>query len=118
MEKERGVICLDLGHSYTTAAGYLNGSIIYMKSIEQGFKQVIKDIAQVFHTSFDEAERLLNSYGKIVLKEKISEQINYIFFVFGIQNIFKLFNSFNIASVMLFKQIIEIWGRYNNKFRG
>jgi len=78
MEKERGVVCLDLGHSYTSICSYMNGSIFYMKSIEQGIKQVIKDIAQVFHTSFDEAERLLNTYGKVALKDTSSETISYV----------------------------------------
>ncbi len=78
MEKERGVVCLDLGHSYTSICSYMNGSVFYMKSIEQGIKQVIKDIAQVFHTSFDEAERLLNTYGKVAMKDTSSETVNYV----------------------------------------
>ncbi len=77
MEKERGVVCLDLGHSFTSISAYLNGSIFFMKTFELGFKLVIKDIAQVFHTSFDEAERLLNTFGKISLKQDSSETISY-----------------------------------------
>lgn len=77
MEKERGVVCLDLGHSFTTISAYLNGSVFYMKAFELGVKQVIKDIAQVFHTSFDEAERLLNTFGKISIRQDTSETISY-----------------------------------------
>jgi len=78
MEKERGVVCIDLGHSFTTVTGYLNGSVFYLKSLDQGIKQVIKDIAQVFRTSFDEAERLLNNYGKVALKDTSTESISYV----------------------------------------
>ncbi|HPE67817.1 MAG TPA: cell division protein FtsA [Thermotogota bacterium] len=77
MEKERGVVCIDFGHSFTTVSAYLNGAIYYMKAIDQGIKHVVKDIAQVFHTSFDEAQRLMIQYGKVALKDKQNDSISY-----------------------------------------
>lgn len=76
-EKERGVVCVDIGHSFVSVSGYLNGSIFFFKPIEQGLRFVIKDIAQVFHTSFDEAERMLIQFGKVAIKDSSKELINY-----------------------------------------
>jgi len=77
-EKEHGVVCVDLGHSFTTVTAYINGSIFFLKAIDQGMKQVIKDIAKVFHSSFDEAERLLMNYGRVALKDKSTDTISYV----------------------------------------
>ncbi len=77
-EKEHGVVCVDLGHSFTTVTAYINGSIFFLKAIDQGIKQVIKDIAKVFHSSFDEAERMLINYGRVALKDKSTDTISYV----------------------------------------
>lgn len=76
-EKERGVVCLDIGHSFLTVSGYLNGSVFFLKPLDQGLRHVIKDIAQVFKTSFDEAERMLIQYGKIAIKDTSKDTITY-----------------------------------------
>ncbi|MDN5360035.1 MAG: cell division protein FtsA [Thermotogaceae bacterium] len=77
-EKEHGVVCVDLGHSFTTITAYINGSIFFLKAIDQGIKSVIKDIAKVFHSSFDEAERMLINYGRVALKDKSTDTISYV----------------------------------------
>ncbi|MFW6263465.1 MAG: cell division FtsA domain-containing protein, partial [Thermotogota bacterium] len=77
-EKEHGVVCVDLGHSFTTVTAYINGSIFFLKSIDQGIKSVIKDVAKVFHSSFDEAERMLINYGRVALKDKSTDTISYV----------------------------------------
>ncbi|HNR64043.1 MAG TPA: cell division FtsA domain-containing protein [Thermotogota bacterium] len=76
-EKERGVVCLDIGHSFISVSGYLNGSVFFLKPLDQGLKHVIKDIAQVFKTSFDEAERMLVQYGKVAIKDASKDAITY-----------------------------------------
>jgi cell division protein FtsA len=76
-EKERGVVCIDIGHSFLSITGYLNGAVFFLKPVEQGLKYVIKDIAQVFKTSFDEAERLLIQFGKVAIKDNSKDTIAY-----------------------------------------
>jgi cell division protein FtsA len=62
-EKERGTVCLNIGYSSTDFIVYFNGVPVYMQSILLGMKNVIRDIAQVLETSFEEAERLLIQHG-------------------------------------------------------
>ena len=62
-EKERGTVCLNMGYSFTDFIVYFNGVPIYMDTVSLGMKNVIRDIAQVLETSFEEAERLLVQHG-------------------------------------------------------
>ncbi len=66
-EKDSGVVVIELGHNFTTVIAYVNSIPIGMTMLPLGIKNVIKDIASVFGTSFDEAERLLRTRGVAML---------------------------------------------------
>lgn len=73
-EKERGTVCLNMGYSFTDFIVYFNGVPTYMQSIPLGMKNVIRDIAQVLETSFEEAERLLLQHG-LASHELVKEDV-------------------------------------------
>ncbi len=78
-EKDSGVMVVELGHNFTTVIAYLNSSPVYMTIVPLGIKNVIKDIASVFGTSFEEAERLLRTHGNAMydIREEDNPEIEY-----------------------------------------
>jgi len=63
VERDRGVMHVDLGYNSTTVTLYYGSSPVEMSRIDISMKNVLKDIAIVLKTSLQEAERLLRTYG-------------------------------------------------------
>ncbi len=78
-EKDSGVMVVELGHNFTTVIAYLNSTPVYMTIIPLGIRNVVKDIANVFGTSFEEAERLLRTHGNAMydIKEEDNPEVEY-----------------------------------------
>ncbi|MEN3043169.1 MAG: cell division FtsA domain-containing protein, partial [Fervidobacterium sp.] len=66
VEKDRGVLHVDLGYNSTVVTLYYANTPVEMSRIDIAMKNVIKDIAIVLKTSLQEAERLLRTYGVAV----------------------------------------------------
>ncbi|MCX7653182.1 MAG: cell division protein FtsA [Fervidobacterium sp.] len=66
VEKDRGVLHVDLGYHSTVVTLYYANTPLEMNRIDIAMKNVIKDIAIVLKTSLQEAERLLRTYGVAV----------------------------------------------------
>ncbi|MGC8819544.1 MAG: cell division protein FtsA [Fervidobacterium sp.] len=63
VEKDRGVLHVDLGYNSTVVTLYHANTPLELERIDIAMKNVIKDIAIVLKTSIQEAERLLRTYG-------------------------------------------------------
>ncbi len=66
VEKDRGVIHVDLGYNATLVTLYYANTPVEFHKVDMAMKHVIKDIAVVLKTSVQEAERLLKTYGVAV----------------------------------------------------
>jgi len=77
MEKDSGVVVLNLGHNFSSFIAYQNGVPIKVVSIPLGIKHVIKDVASILGTSMDEAERLLMTHGNAQYLDIEDEEIEY-----------------------------------------
>jgi len=77
VEKDRGVVHVDLGYNYTTVTLYYANTPLEMERIEISMKNVLKDIAIVLKTSLQEAERLLKTYGVAVYLDIEPTPIEY-----------------------------------------
>ncbi len=58
-EKERGILCVEIGYTTTKVSAYANGKPVAFHFIPLGVSNVVKDVAQVFKVSYNEAERLI-----------------------------------------------------------
>ncbi len=58
-EKDRGILCLEMGYGTTKIISYANGVPVGFRLIPLGVYNIVKDIATVFKVSYSEAERLL-----------------------------------------------------------
>lgn len=77
-EKDRGVVVLDMGYNFTGVIAYKNGVPIRVAHVPIGMRHVIRDVASVFDTTFDEAERLVVTHGNAVYADlKESEEVQY-----------------------------------------
>ncbi|ACM23917.1 MULTISPECIES: cell division protein FtsA [Thermotoga] len=76
-EKDRGVVVLNLGYNFTGLIAYKNGVPIKIAYVPVGMKHVIKDVSAVLDTSFEEAERLIITYGNAVYSDIKEEEIQY-----------------------------------------
>jgi len=74
-EKDSGVVVIELGHDFTTVVAYLNGIPINMSVVPIGIKHVIKDIAYVLGTSYNEAEILLRNHGSAIISTQHEDEL-------------------------------------------
>ncbi len=58
-EKDRGILCIDMGYSTTKVTAYANGVPIGFYFVPLGIENIVKDVAKVFKVSYTEAERLI-----------------------------------------------------------
>ncbi len=58
-EKERGILCIEMGYTTTKISAYANGRPLGFHFVPLGVSNVVKDVAQVFKVSYTEAERLI-----------------------------------------------------------
>ncbi|QTA37245.1 cell division protein FtsA [Thermosipho ferrireducens] len=77
MEKDRGVMHIDLGHFSTVVTVFLNGAPVMLVRVPVAIRQVILDIARVLRTSIYEAERLLKIHGIAVFNSIEPALIEY-----------------------------------------
>ncbi|WP_448375676.1 cell division protein FtsA [Fervidobacterium sp.] len=77
VEKDRGVIHVDLGYNSTTVTLYYGNTPLEMQRIDIAMKNVLKDIAIVLKTSLQEAERLLRTYGVSIYMDVEPTPIEY-----------------------------------------
>ncbi len=68
-EKDRGILCLEMGYSTTKVIAYANGVPIGFRFVPLGVYNIIKDIAKVFKVSYTEAERLLFYHSNLNYEE-------------------------------------------------
>jgi len=71
-EKDRGILCIDMGYSTTKVTAYTNGVPVGFYFVPLGVKSVVKDVAKVFKVSYTEAERLILYHSNLDY-ESISE---------------------------------------------
>ncbi|WXT99978.1 MAG: Cell division protein FtsA [Catillopecten margaritatus gill symbiont] len=74
-EKERGVCLVDIGSEVMGLSVFKGGGIVYSVVIQAGAKQVTRDIADAFNTSFEEAERLKIKYGCAQAKTLVEDKL-------------------------------------------
>ncbi|MFN6991540.1 MAG: cell division protein FtsA, partial [Fervidobacterium sp.] len=77
VEKDRGVLHVDLGYDSTFVTLYHANTPIELERVDTAMKHVIKDIAVVLQTSLQEAERLLRTYGISVYQDVEPKVIEY-----------------------------------------
>ncbi len=73
-EKDRGILCIDMGYSATKVTAYTNGVPVGFYFVPLGVNSVIKDVAKVFKVSYTEAERLIFYHSNLDY-ESISEDV-------------------------------------------
>src|SRR6056300_1318343 len=62
-EKNQGSVCIDIGAGTTSISVFLDGSIVYAKSLNLGGWYITNDISKELSTPFDQAEALKTLYG-------------------------------------------------------
>lgn len=77
VEKDRGVLHVDFGYQSTVVTLYYANTPIELEILDVAMKNVIKDIAIVLKTSWQEAERLLKTYGVAVYQDVEPKIIEY-----------------------------------------
>jgi cell division protein FtsA len=76
-ERQHGVMCVTLGHSVSEIICYKENLPVYISQIPLGIKNIIKDVSKVLETSFDEAEKLLVTYGDTNINNSGEERVEY-----------------------------------------
>ncbi len=72
-EKDRGILCIDMGYSTTKIIAYVNDVPVGFHFVPLGVKNIVKDVAKVFKVSYTEAERLIFYHSNLDY-ENIDEQ--------------------------------------------
>ena len=67
-EKDRGILCLEMGYATTKIISYEKGVPVEFQLIPLGVQNIVKDIATVFKVSYSEAERLLFYHSNLDYK--------------------------------------------------
>jgi cell division protein FtsA len=74
-EKDRGILCIDMGYSTTKVIAYTNGVPIGFHFVPLGVKNIVKDVAKVFKVSYTEAERLIFYHSNLNYEELDEEEM-------------------------------------------
>ena len=74
-EKESGVVCIDIGSGSTSISIFIDGSIVFAKSINIGAWYISSDISKVLSTPFDQAEAIKTFYGSALRGPNDGEEI-------------------------------------------
>ena len=62
-EKNQGSVCIDIGAGTTSISVFIDGSIVYAKSLNLGGWYITNDISKELSTPFEQAEALKTLYG-------------------------------------------------------
>lgn len=65
-ERELGVVVVDLGHALTGVACFADGAIVHTGTLKVGGKHLTNDLAVLFQTPFEQAERLKKTHGHVL----------------------------------------------------
>ena len=74
-EKEAGAACIDIGSGSTSISIFIDGSIVFAKSINIGSWYISNDISKVLSTPLDQAEALKTFYGSTLRGPHDGEEI-------------------------------------------
>ncbi len=74
-EKNQGSVCIDIGAGTTSISVFIDGSIVYAKSLNLGGWYITNDISKELSTPFDQAEALKTLYGSALRGANDGEEI-------------------------------------------
>ncbi len=74
-EKDRGILCLEMGYSTTKITAYANGVPVGFRFVPLGVYNIIKDMAKVFKVSYIEAERLLFYHSNLNYEDVKEDEV-------------------------------------------
>lgn len=65
-ERELGVVVVDLGHALTGIACFADGAVVHTDTLKVGGRHLTNDLAVLFQTPFEQAERLKKTHGHVL----------------------------------------------------
>ncbi len=65
-ERELGVVVMDMGHAVTGVACYREGALVHSATVGLGGRHLTNDLAVMFQTPFEQAERLKQTHGHVL----------------------------------------------------
>jgi cell division protein FtsA len=74
-DKDKGVCLLDIGAGVSNISVYAKGGVVFSHVFKIGGNSITENIAQVFNTSFAEAERLKIEYGSAILESTLTDKL-------------------------------------------
>ena len=74
-ERNQGSVCIDIGAGTTSISVFIDGSIVYAKSLNLGGWYITNDISKELNTPFDQAEALKTLYGSALRGANDGEEI-------------------------------------------
>ena len=74
-EKNQGSVCIDIGAGTTSISTFVDGSIVFAKSLNLGGWYITNDISKELRTPFDQAEALKTLYGNALRGANDGEDI-------------------------------------------
>ena len=74
-EKNQGSVCIDIGAGTTSVSTFIDGSIVFAKSLNLGGWYITNDISKELRTPFDQAEALKTLYGNALRGANDGEDI-------------------------------------------
>lgn len=74
-DKDKGVCLLDIGAGVSNISVFSKGGVVFSHVFKIGGNSITENIAQVFNTSFAEAERLKTKYGSAILESTLTDRL-------------------------------------------
>ncbi|MDG2395224.1 cell division protein FtsA [Candidatus Thioglobus sp.] len=74
-DKDKGVCLLDIGAGVSNISVFSKGGVVFSHVFKIGGNSITENIAQVFNTSFTEAERLKLRYGSAILESTLADRL-------------------------------------------
>lgn len=74
-DKDKGVCLLDIGAGVSNISVFSKGGVVFSHVFKIGGNSITENIAQVFNTSFAEAERLKLRYGSAILESTLADRL-------------------------------------------
>ena len=99
-DRDLGAICIDLGDSSTSIAGFENNKLFFCDSVNIGSKNITNDIARGISTTKESAERLKTLYGSVISSPSDEFEIIEVPKISSELNQFKQINRSTINSII------------------
>jgi len=74
-DKDKGVCLLDIGAGVSNISVFSKGGVVFSHVFKIGGNSITENIAQVFNTSFAEAERLKLRYGSAIVESTLADRL-------------------------------------------